>query len=389
MSNWIPRMDKLDPVQREFINNYRGGNVCLHGYPGSGKSILLVYLLRRLLQEQPNLDYDVVSFTHALADLFRTGFHELGMGPYSVPVMTQFELKNNNRMYDYIFCDEIQDLSPETLRMIKSRARKSVIAAGDTNQSIYSKDPLFNTPTIIGNQASQVLDATVVELNIIYRLTRSVIEAVKRLMPKMAANWTAKNDIEHADVQIRLRKEASVEDECRYIYTNALEVSSNEERTAVLLPTHKEIITFVNQVLVNNGKTPWSVRNNAYGSKPDYDAMNTYLKAQGIKMMYVGSKCGSLYQAEQQNLIVVMTYASSKGLDFVNVYMPFLTRDLRITQDAEKSKTTFMVAMTRSSLRLMMSYTDKPTEYLSSFSDTCSFRDMTRNQNISGRSLFG
>ena len=143
----------------------------------------------------------------------------------------------------------------------------------------------------------------------------------------------------------------------------------------------------MNQVLENNGKHPWAVRNNAYG-KPDYDSLNAYLKAQGIKMMYVGNKYGSLYQAEQQNLIVVMTYASSKGLDFVNVYMPFLTRDLWIAADAQKSQTTFMVAMTRSSLRLMMSYTGLPASYLSSFSGSCSFKDMTQAQARAGRSLF-
>lgn len=388
MPNWIPPFERLDPVQRAFVTNYRNGNVCLHGYPGSGKSILLVYLLRRLRQEQPNLEYGVVSYTHALADLFRTGFNELGMGTSSIPVMTQFELQKSGRMFDYIFCDEIQDLSPETLNMIRSRARKYVIAAGDTNQSIYILDPLSNTAPVVGDQASQVLNASRTHLNIIYRLTRSVISAVKLLMPRMSANWTAMDDITHEDVQIKLRKEISVEEECRFIYKNALEYCSNEERTAILLPTHKNILSFVNQVLVNNGKAPWAVRNNEY-NRPDYDAMNAYLKAQGIKMMYVGNKYGSLYQAEQQNLIVVMTYASSKGLDFVNVYMPFLTRDLWIAPDAQKSQNTFMVAMTRSSKRLMMSYTGLPTAYLSSFSNTCSFRDMTRTQNSTGRSLFG
>lgn len=387
MPNWIPPYDRLDPVQRAFVTDYRSGNVCLHGYPGSGKSILLVYLLRRMLQEQPHLDYAVISYTHALADLFRTGFSELEMSGSDVPVMTQFELKKSGKVYDYIFCDEIQDLSPDTLAMIQSRARKYVIAAGDTNQSIYLLDPLSNTPPVTGNQASKVLGAKSTHLNIIYRLTKSVIDAVKRLMPRMSANWNAMSDITHADVQIKLRKEASVENECRYIYENALEYVSNEERTAILLPTHKDILAFVNQVLENNGKAPWRVRNNEYG-RPDYDHMNSYLKSQGIMMMYVGNKYGSLYQAEQQNLIIIMTYASSKGLDFMNVYMPFLNRDIWISPDPQKSQTTFMVAMTRSSLRLMMSYTGMPAAYLSSFRGNCSFRDMTQTGTTTVRSIF-
>ena len=386
MPNWIPSYELLDPVQREFVEGYHGGNVCLHGYPGSGKSILLVYLLRRLKQEHPEKTYAVISYTHALADLFRTGFNELGMD--AVPVMTPFELQRSNRMFDYIFCDEIQDLSPETLSMIKSKARDYMIAAGDTNQSIYSLDPLSNTPPIHDiHQAATILGATTTHLNIIYRLTRSVIEAVKMLMPQMANNWTAMDDITHEDVQIKLRKASSLVSECRYVYDKALENCSNNERTAILIPTHKEILKFVNQVLENNGKLPWTFVQNSFG-KPDYNRLNDYLRSQGIKMMYVGNSYGSLYRAEQEDLIVVMTYASSKGLDFKNVYMPYLKHDLWITTNARKSLTTFMVAMTRSSLRLMMSYQDVPSGYIQPFRGSCSFFDETQAQARQMRPLF-
>jgi superfamily I DNA/RNA helicase len=50
-----------------------------------------------------------------------------------------------------------------------------------------------------------------------------------------------------------------------------------------------------------------------------------------------------------------MTYHSSKGLDFSNVFLPFLSWDLYI--DRYKPDTLLMVAMTRSKKNLCLSYT--------------------------------
>ena len=371
MSNWMIPYEKLDPAQKEFVNGYRSGNTWVLGYAGSGKSILLVHLLKRLKDNDSSKTFGVVAFTRALGDLFRTGFQELGIK--NVPIMTQFELSRNPQHFDYLFCDEIQDMSKETLAMIRSSAT-CVIAAGDSNQSIYGDDLMTRTPTVTGDQPVTVLGASKKELNIIYRLTQSIIGAVKKLMPNMSRNWTAKEDLTKVDVQIQLRKCLSREKECKFVYEDAKHCCSLGERTVILFPKHEHILYFVQQVLRNADKSPWSEETDRYG-KPLYSDLNNYLRRQGIPMMYIGNNYGSLAEAQEKELIILMTYSSSKGLDFENVYMPFVNQDLFITQNASLDRATFMVAMTRSSKCLNLSYTGMPSDYIRAFKDDCLFVD--------------
>ena len=48
--------------------------------------------------------------------------------------------------------------------------------------------------------------------------------------------------------------------------------------------------------------------------------MNAFLKANGIKMQYVGNGYGNF--SENDRRIILMTYHSAKGLDFDNVFIP-------------------------------------------------------------------
>lgn len=388
MSNWLPPYERLDVAQREFINGYTLGNTWLLGYAGSGKSILLVYLLKRLKAESDlhhlGKTFGVVVFTKALGDLFRTGFNELEIT--GVPIMTQFDLRRSPQFFDYLFCDEIQDMSPETLAMIKGSA-KNVICAGDSNQSIYARDPLTNTPTIQGNQPVTILGASKTELNIIYRLTHSVIDAVRALMPRMSENWAAMEDLTNVDVQIELRKAISQERECTFVYDDARECCSRGERTVVLFPHHNKILFFVNTILHNQGKKKWDPVNDQWG-KPNYYMMNAYLENQGVPIMYIGNNYGSLSEAQQNDKIIIMTYSSSKGLDFENVYMPFVENGLFITQNPVLDRATFMVAITRSSHYLTLTYTGLPSEYVKTFRNQCHFTDEAIIQNRNGISIF-
>jgi hypothetical protein len=72
--------------------------------------------------------------------MFKTGMQELNLSS-SIPVMTYIEfVDKNSQNFDYIFCDEVQDLPARVLYAMNNRARK-VIVAGDSNQSIYDTDP--------------------------------------------------------------------------------------------------------------------------------------------------------------------------------------------------------------------------------------------------------
>ena len=59
----------------------------------------------------------------------------------------------------------------------------------------------------------------------------------------------------------------------------------------------------------------------------DYNQLNTYLDNYNIRMNYIGNGIGSLIDASENKKIILMTYHSSKGLDFDNAFLPMLDEE--------------------------------------------------------------
>ena len=146
--NRMPTEEMLDPQQKEFLKklkekNYVGFNSWIKGFPGSGKSVLLVYAVKRLLAEKAKKGAKivVVVFTHSLVELCKLELAELQLD--GIEVLTMYQFYKSTKKWDYILCDEVQDLTPRILQAMKQRAKSMLIVAGDTNQSIYDRDPQF------------------------------------------------------------------------------------------------------------------------------------------------------------------------------------------------------------------------------------------------------
>ncbi len=382
---WMVREDQLDPDQREFINveSKKTGNIWVKGFAGSGKSVLLIHSLKNIIQKEPNAKVAVVVYTHSLINMFKTGMQELNL-PNTIPVMTYIEFcDKNSQNFDYIFCDEVQDLPSRVLYAMKNRARK-VIVAGDSNQSIYDADPRWNEPVVDPNQVGDIINARAFTLNMIHRLTRSIINAVQKILPSMNI-WGAKLDLTKQDVNIRLCEASSEQEEVKYIYQEALKGVNVGDTSAILLPTTNAITNFANLVLSANGKSQWSEKKNQY-NKPDYGDLNRHFRSSGIKLQFIGSGYGALKNAEQNKEAILMTYHSSKGLDFDNVFLPFLNNSLYISPYNEE--TLFMVAMTRSRKNLYLTYFGCTHDLVDKFKSECtkiSISDIL-NQTTTGRS---
>jgi hypothetical protein len=365
---WMIREDQLDPDQKEFINveSKKTGNIWVKGFAGSGKSVLLIHSLKNVIQKEPNAKVAVVVYTHSLIDMFKTGMQELNL-PNSIPVMTYIEFcDKNSQNFDYIFCDEVQDLPSRVLYAMNNRARK-VIVAGDSNQSIYDTDPRWNEPVVNPNQVGDIINARAFSLNMIHRLTRSIINAVQKILPSMNI-WGAKRDLTKQDVNIRLCEASSEQEEVKYIYQEALKGASVGDTSVILFPTTNAITKFANFVLSANGKSQWSEKKNQYG-KPDYGDLNRHFRSSGIKLQFIGSGYGALKNAEQNKEAILMTYHSSKGLDFDNVFLPFLNTHFYL--HPSNAETLFMVAMTRSRKNLYLTYFGYTHDLVDKFKGEC------------------
>ena len=181
--------------------------------------------------------------------------------PKNIPVITYYDFGKNNQSYDYIFCDEVQDLPEDVVAEMNRRARK-VIVAGDTNQSIYED-------RIVPAQIERILSAEPYVLTIIHRLSRSIISLVQSLIPRMDI-WRAKRDNTKVDVEVRYCVASSRRKEIEYVWKEATKAVRINSTAVVLLPSHKKVLEFLNQLCDNNNISHWSQTKNRYG-KPDYD----------------------------------------------------------------------------------------------------------------------
>lgn len=384
--SWMVPLTKLSEEQLQFIEQEipKNKNHWIKGFAGSGKSILLVHGIYNLIKHNPKVKICMVVFTHSLKQLFSAGFKELNIQEKNIYICTYHQFRKENNSYDYIFCDEVQDLPKSILEKMKLNA-KYVISGGDSNQSIYYDDPQTKELTVSPSEIGNILNATAWELNTIYRLTKSLVKAVSYLMPSMGILKTM-TDNTKVDVTPNLASASSKDKEVNYIMQKAKDSIGNAQNAVIILPGHKDIIEFLNKSLSLNGKSKWDEddenNKNRYG-KTDYQKLNEHLRKSGVDIEYIGNGYGNLYSTGQTGKIIIMTYHSSKGLDFDNVYLPFMNSE----KYSAFTETLFMVGMTRSKLNLHISYSGTMHNYVKKIESSCNKIDIDKIMNQASNSF--
>jgi superfamily I DNA/RNA helicase len=368
---WMITEDKLGPDQVDVIDEIGKINnkpIWIKGHAGSGKSVLLLHSLADYLVKKPTASVCVVVFTRALVDLLETGLKQIPkLNGKNIPVLTIYQLKyrieKGATKYDAIFCDEVQDLPLDFIQSIKSVCNHLVIA-GDAEQSIYNSVPIWEQRPATSKEIQDTIVPIEKKLGVIYRLTESVLKVLKNVFPSMLNDMP---NIAKVDTEIKLYESSSNDNELEIKFcwgeikqTNTLRPS---EVSAVLISGHLAIIEFVNSVLRIENIDPWQ-RVNGKDKKPDYEALNNYLKTKGVPLMYVGNNYGSLTDADRENKVVLMTYHSAKGLDFDYVYLPMANDDMYIHSNADSL---LLVALSRSKSGLFISYTGSLYPILNNF----------------------
>lgn len=379
---WLPGENDLVKEQIDFRNQVwtEKGNVYVSGFPGSGKSVCLLYAVKTIRDKEPNASILFVEFTHSLIKMIEAALSELRLKNIQVVTYADFE-RNYRGSYDYIICDEVQDMSASLLELMKRRAKR-VIVGGDPNQSIYETMP--NGGPIVGqDEMKRILTPKTSELTILHRLNKFIIRGINSFMPQMRM-------LAEKSSMLKKHKPAYVwhcidqTDEVKRIMDDAKTALNYGESVAILLPAHWKIENFVNIYLQSIGKPTFDFTQDRQYGKPNYGLLNEHLEKHGVKMQSITNGYGSL--VTDSDKIILSTYHSSKGLDFDKVFMPFCNQG----NGNEDDPRLFMVAMSRSRKDLTLSYTTNMNRFIQQFfnnREACQFIDF--KDMAKGPSIFG
>jgi superfamily I DNA/RNA helicase len=344
----------------------------VQGCAGTGKTLVLVHIARRLLAK--NTDYRIIflTYTHALKAMIQKTV-SAGKVHAEVSTYLQFLNHNNQPKYDLIFLDEIQDISREDLLKLKSRC-KHLIAAGDCEQSIYEN---ANSEEAI-DEVIQFEKSRLIEL---FRITGNLVKAAQAIMPwtKMAER---EEDSIKRNVTIAVRQFSEFDREAHWVYSEAKALARSGSPSVILFPNHQSIFKFCRALAgvleIASSGPRISVKDNKI---EDYDAVNEHFKFHNIPVQYLGNRKGDLGEADTKPVVFVMTYHSAKGLDFDNVFLPLLHSKQEIVAPwvlakmKDMARILFFVAITRTRDRLIITYTgNAPHPYVQEFpQDVVSF----------------
>lgn len=350
--SWLIAENELDIEQRDFLDKLikSSNNHWIQGFPGSGKTIMLLYSAIRIRETNSNAKILFVEFTHSLIKMLRAALQESHLDDIDVITYYDFVGHSYSEQFDYILCDEVQDMPKVVLETIVKRSKR-VVVAGDVNQSIYERDPQWGEETCKPSEITEVLKPEITVLTIIHRLPLNIIRAVHAYLPEVNI-IEGRHAMMKQNVQIRLKKTRNFDSEVAYILKNSLApIGQGGDTVGILFRTHRQITQFANKVLEQMKLPYWEEEKNRYGH-PDFGKLNNHFKRNNVPIQYVANSYGSF--ADSPDVITLTTYHSSKGLDFDTVFLPSCSN--YIDAGSFKNRTLLMVGMTRTRKNLYVSH---------------------------------
>ena len=354
--HWMIERAVLDEVQEAILNAVTNdpGPHWIEGYAGTGKTIIVTLALAAIRKKHPNAKICFVTYTHSLKDLVASGVGG------QADIFTVDAFVAGTGRYDWVFVDEVQDISDANILRIQQRGKR-IVWAGDPFQSLYhGRVNRESLPDLLGTSSWQLVN--------IYRYPLKVFKIVSSIYDAEIADDAMVNIDD--DVEVQLYRASSRTDEVRWIWEKAKVVSVIERPAAILFPTHDMVHDFASQICSLEGLEAPPPRIQQ-GRVVDYSAFNEHFSKRRIPLRFLGSNNGSLPESDTKKLCYLMTYKSAKGLDFNSVFVPHLNdrisfedgKPLSLSRDEWQRKFLF-VALTRSRRDLFLSYYGNPHPYI-------------------------
>lgn len=345
--DWMINQSEADCLIIKILQRKIDENLLVTGCAGSGKSVLALYKALRVQNERRG-EYSVIVYTKALCAFMQSGCNFLKLAK---PVLYKDDWLYNKHIptADYVIDDEIQDFTKDEVQAFMNNARKHFFFFGDEAQSVYNGFPNGDgtkkqtvTMNDIRQMAEQKGGCAYFELPRNYRLPKPVARITQDYIgvnvPKFGDGLTYMSE-ETAKPKIL----------CYRSFPEQLEaiiriIKNRELDDVAILFKDNGLIPHVKDCLVAEDEKDVSM----------YHRRKLYFDAK-----YKGdshfSPLTDLHFDRPENP-KLLTFHSAKGLQFENVFIPFLS-----DPTDEMWRKALYVAMTRTYRNLFLMYSgDEP-----------------------------
>lgn len=315
---------KLDALQVKIIGDKFYDHMVVKGKAGTGKSLIALHKLGRVAPDKTAV---LIVFTTSLKQYFNDGFEALGIDEKTVFNFDEWIPQK----VDYVFVDECQDFSAAQIQQFIDNAIEYCYFFGDSEQSIYGwkGDGVQSV-----EESAKMLGVEPIELFKNYRLTKQNA----RLAEYVGQVSNLVNHCEKEGPRPRLFTGATInqqlDDMIRIIQNN------NLTRVGILVP--------INTIEKAN-------RSHDTHGYMSVEYVRDYLNAHGMP-------CEAKMNDDNNSSVMelnfkstqpkVLTWSSSKGLQFNDVFIPFCEN---LYEDSRRG--TLYVAITRCWSHLYIGYT--------------------------------
>lgn len=320
----------LDPYERKILNKRTDESYVVTGCAGSGKSLIALMKAKDL--QDKGKSYLIIMYNRVLSQYMLDSIKELELKEDNVTTYGKcFSWRKNEDekwdgswkrgYYDYILVDEAQDFSGEALDEIKNHCAK-ILIFGDSAQSLYSKFSFDNNPTISIKNIASRFSLNTEQLIINHRMPKTIARVAQYLNEDddVLEERCANDGIAKPIIMQHMNMDAQLDSIAKIIK------NKNFENVGIFA-FYKDEVEAIGAYLSNKGLSP-EIYHSDESMQLDFSTTNPK----------------------------VMTYKSSKGLQFETVFI--VGCDQRIGVDKSKS---LYVAMTRSYQDLFIFYSDEMT----------------------------
>lgn len=344
---WFVDEGLMDEIEKEVLYaTLKNKSIVVSGSAGSGKSLIAVTLAKRVEENQLG-GRMIVVYTKALEEYIREGIKTLNFNCN----LTHHELwkwrnvekwdNNDNRYYekelycphaDYFVVDEIQDFSLEDIRLFVSSTDKFCCFFGDMAQSVYQRGRITMKQVLDLIPASKNPKDYTLYYN--YRLPIGIAKAAQYVGENLEPFEEGRYKSKEKTIP-RVIKMDNKDDQIKEISEYCKRHINSE--TAILVPYKLDVINVCTKL-----------KELGVNCEMKYDVPDPFKEAARRGQRINGIPDEQYRDVDtldfSTNNVKVLTYHSSKGLQFQTVFLPWINQN---PQYATEMRTPLYVAMTR------------------------------------------